>query len=82
MYPVLLRSQELFSARTDVSKYESRLNLFETALKTYRHIDHIITAVGIADSSNPYDHSLTVETVREVRDISLGVLCLSKEGTR
>jgi NAD(P)-dependent dehydrogenase (short-subunit alcohol dehydrogenase family) len=57
--------------QTDVAKYESVLDLFDTAFKTYGYIDHVVAVAGIADKGNPLDYNLTLETVRDVCGTSL-----------
>lgn len=51
----------------DVSNYQSNLQLFRTALKTYGKIDHAVAAAGIVEIGNWFDPTLTVENVEEVR---------------
>ncbi|KAJ5704492.1 hypothetical protein N7536_000181 [Penicillium majusculum] len=66
---------------TDVTEYKSIVNLFDTALNAYGHIDHAIAGAGIMEIGNWFDPHLTLEDVREpattkVLDVNL-VGCLS-----
>ncbi|RAL17194.1 putative 3-hydroxyacyl-CoA dehydrogenase, partial [Aspergillus homomorphus CBS 101889] len=51
--------------KTDVTNYQSILDLFDIAYKTYGHIDHVVAAAGILEVGNWFDPALTLETVRE-----------------
>jgi len=52
--------------QTDVMDYKSILSLFDAALETYGHIDHVVAAAGIQEIGNWFDPALTLEDVREV----------------
>lgn len=54
---------------TDVTEYKSIVNLFDTALNAYGHIDHAIAGAGIMEIGNWFDPHLTLEDVREVCQI-------------
>ncbi|KAJ5503775.1 Short-chain dehydrogenase/reductase SDR [Penicillium fimorum] len=61
---------------TDVTDYPSVLALFDLAFKTYKRIDHVVSAAGIVEIGNWFDTSLTLETVRQtpthkVMDVNL-----------
>ncbi|KAJ5505216.1 Short-chain dehydrogenase/reductase SDR [Penicillium expansum] len=61
---------------TDVANYSSVLALFDLAFKTYKRIDHVVSAAGIVEIGNWFDTSLTLETVRQtpthkVMDVNL-----------
>ncbi|KAJ5440483.1 Short-chain dehydrogenase/reductase SDR [Penicillium cf. griseofulvum] len=52
------------------------LALFDLAFKTYKRIDHVVSAAGIVEIGNWFDTSLTLETVRQtpthkVMDVNL-----------
>lgn len=51
---------------TDVTNYQSALALFDYAFKTYKRIDHVVSAAGIVEIGNWFDFGLTLQTVREV----------------
>lgn len=51
---------------TDVSEYKSIVSLFDTALETYGHIDHVIAGAAIQEIGNWFDPNLTLDDVREV----------------
>lgn len=51
---------------TDVTSYPSVLALFDQAFKTYKRIDHVVSAAGIVEIGNWFDTALTMETVRQV----------------
>lgn len=51
---------------TDVTNYQSVLALFDLAFNTYKRIDHVVSAAGIAEIGNWFDFGLTLQTVREV----------------
>lgn len=51
---------------TDVTNYPSVLALFDLAFKTYKRIDHVVSAASIVELGNWFDTSLTLETVRQV----------------
>lgn len=57
--------QALFH-QTDVTDYQSILDLFDTTLRTYGRIDHAVAAAGIVEIGNWFDPELTLETVRKV----------------
>lgn len=50
---------------TDVTNYQSVLALFDHAFKTYKRIDHVVSAAGIVEIGNWFDFGLTLQTVRE-----------------
>lgn len=50
----------------DVSDYKSIVSLFDTALDTYGHIEHVVAGAGIVEIGNWFDPNLTLEDVREV----------------
>ena len=52
---------------TDVTSYQSVLDLFDLALRTYGRVDHAVACAGIMEIGNLFDPALTLETVREVR---------------
>lgn len=51
---------------TDVTDYQAVLALFDLAFKTYKRIDHVVSAAGIVEIGNWFDFGLTLETVRQV----------------
>lgn len=51
---------------TDVTNYQSVLALFDLAFNTYKRIDHVVSAAGIAEIGNWFDFGLTLQTVRQV----------------
>lgn len=51
---------------TDVTNYPSVLALFDLAFKTYKRIDHVVSAAGIVEIGNWFDFGLTLEDVRQV----------------
>lgn len=51
---------------TDVTDYHSVLALFDLAFKTYKRIDHVVSAAGIIEIGNWFDFGLTLQTVRQV----------------
>ena len=51
---------------TDVTNYQSVLALFDLAFKTYKRIDHVVSAAGIVEIGNWFDFGLTLQTVRQV----------------
>ncbi|KAL2010765.1 hypothetical protein VTN00DRAFT_6572 [Thermoascus crustaceus] len=55
----------------DASNYQSNVELFRTALKTYSKIDHAVAAAGIVEIGNWFDPALTVETVEEAPPIKV-----------
>lgn len=50
----------------DVTNYQSVLALFDLAFNTYKRIDHVVSAAGIAEIGNWFDFGLTLQTVRQV----------------
>ncbi|KAJ5308573.1 hypothetical protein PENANT_c044G06318 [Penicillium antarcticum] len=50
---------------TDVTNYPSVLALFDLAFKTYKRIDHVVSAAGIVEIGNWFDFGLTLEEVRQ-----------------
>ncbi|KAJ5231938.1 Short-chain dehydrogenase/reductase SDR [Penicillium citrinum] len=50
---------------TDVTNYQSVLALFDYGFKTYKRIDHVVSAAGIVEIGNWFDFGLTLQTVRE-----------------
>ncbi|KAJ5887732.1 hypothetical protein N7495_007773 [Penicillium taxi] len=58
------RPQAIFY-ETDVTDYKSVLGLFDTALETYGHIDHVVAAAGITEIGNWFDPELTMEDIRQ-----------------
>lgn len=60
--------------QTDVTDYKSILALFDAALETYGHIDHVVAAAGIQEIGNWFDPALTLEDVREVCHSRLSIL--------
>ena len=52
--------------QTNVTEYKSIVSLFDKALETYRHIDHVVAGAGIVEIGNWFDPNLTLEEVREV----------------
>lgn len=56
-----------------MTNYQSVLALFDLAFNTYRRIDHVVSAAGIAEIGNWFDFGLTLQTVREVSVM----ICLS-----
>ncbi|OJJ97856.1 hypothetical protein ASPACDRAFT_45156 [Aspergillus aculeatus ATCC 16872] len=50
---------------TDVTDYQSILDLFDTAYKTYGRIDHVVAGAGVLEIGNWFDPDLTLETLRE-----------------
>jgi NAD(P)-dependent dehydrogenase (short-subunit alcohol dehydrogenase family) len=60
---------------TDVTNYQSVLALFDLAFNTYKRIDHVVSAAGIAEIGNWFDFGLTLQTVRQVSvAFALGLL--------
>ena len=55
---------------TDVTNYQSVLALFDHAFKTYKRIDHVVSAAGIVEIGNWFDFGLTLQTVREVSNFT------------
>ncbi|OQE36688.1 hypothetical protein PENCOP_c011G04658 [Penicillium coprophilum] len=72
---------QVIFCETNVTEYKSIVNLFDTTLSAYGHIDHVIACAGIMEIGNWFDPNLTLEDVREpatteVLDVNLGG-CLS-----
>lgn len=55
---------------TDVTDYQSVLALFDYGFKTYKRIDHVVSAAGIVEIGNWFDFGLTLQTVREVSNLT------------
>jgi len=53
--------------KTDVTDYESVLNLFDIAWKKYGRVDVAISNAGIQEIGNWFDPGLDLESVKEVR---------------
>ncbi|KAL2814686.1 hypothetical protein BDW59DRAFT_176387 [Aspergillus cavernicola] len=51
--------------QTDVTSYESVLNLFDKAMDTYGRIDHAVAGAGISEIGNAFDPSLNMDTIRQ-----------------
>lgn len=60
------KSPRVVFQTTDVTNYQSTLALFDHAFKTYKRIDHVVSAAGIVEIGNWFDFGLTLQTVREV----------------
>jgi NAD(P)-dependent dehydrogenase (short-subunit alcohol dehydrogenase family) len=58
--------QRVVFQSTDVTNYQSVLALFDLAFNTYKRIDHVVSAAGIAEIGNWFDFGLTLQTVRQV----------------
>lgn len=52
--------------KTDVTSYESLLDLFQFCLDTYGRIDSAVSCAGIIELGNWFDPALTLDTVRQV----------------
>ncbi|KAL4937815.1 hypothetical protein BDV06DRAFT_226602 [Aspergillus oleicola] len=62
--------------RTDVSRYDSVLGLFDKAMEAYGRIDHAIAGAGITEIGNVFDPGLDMNSVRQppmtkVMDVNL-----------
>ena len=57
--------------QTDVTSYDSVLNLFDKAMEIYGRIDHAVAGAGIVEIGNAFDPALDMETIRQVRPVSL-----------
>ncbi|KAI9376158.1 hypothetical protein BJX61DRAFT_491614 [Aspergillus egyptiacus] len=62
--------------QTDVTSYESVLNLFDKAMEVYGRIDHAAAGAGISEIGNQFDPGLDMESVRlgpntKVLDVNL-----------
>ncbi|KAL4871485.1 hypothetical protein BDV12DRAFT_206229 [Aspergillus spectabilis] len=70
--------------QTDVTSYDSVLNIFDKAMHTYGHIDHAVAGAGIVEIGNVFDPALTMESIRQppptkVLDVNLlGCLYLAR----
>jgi hypothetical protein len=53
--------------KTDVTNYDSVMNLFDTAWKKYARVDIAICNAGIQESGNWFDPSLDLESIKTVR---------------
>ncbi|MCJ1314313.1 hypothetical protein MMC25_007994 [Agyrium rufum] len=57
--------QRVHFLRTDVTKYEDNLALFDLALKEYGKVDHAMSIAGIVEQGNWFDANLTTESVKK-----------------
>ncbi|KAL4757832.1 uncharacterized protein BDW70DRAFT_142705 [Aspergillus foveolatus] len=64
--------------KTDVTDYQSVLDLFDNTFKKYNRIDHVIVTAGSAETRESwFDHSLNLVQVRKapsVKDIDVNLL--------
>jgi NAD(P)-dependent dehydrogenase (short-subunit alcohol dehydrogenase family) len=51
--------------RTDVTKYEDLIALFDTALKTFRKVDCAISNAGVVEIGNWVDPDLDLESIKK-----------------
>lgn len=70
------QSPRLAFQTTDVTNYQSVLALFDLAFKTYKRIDHVVSAAGIVEIGNWFDFGLTLQTVREVSLLCCAEPCI------
>jgi len=52
--------------KTDVTDYESVLNLFDIALSKFGRVDIAISNAGLQEAGNWFDPSLDIESIRAV----------------
>lgn len=52
--------------KTDVTDYQSVLDLFDAAFSIYGRIDHVMAAAGMVEIGDWFDPTLTLESVRKV----------------
>jgi hypothetical protein len=71
------QSPRIVFQTTDVTNYQSVLALFDYAFKTYKRIDHVVSAAGIVEIGNWFDFGLTLQTVREVSLLCCAEPCIS-----
>jgi NAD(P)-dependent dehydrogenase (short-subunit alcohol dehydrogenase family) len=57
--------------KTDVTDYDSVLNLFDTAWKKYKRVDIAISNAGLQEAGNWFDPSLDIESIKTVRLLKL-----------
>jgi NAD(P)-dependent dehydrogenase (short-subunit alcohol dehydrogenase family) len=57
--------------KTDVTNYESLLNLFETAWTMFRRVDIAISNAGLQEAGDWFDPRLDIESVKIVRSDSV-----------
>lgn len=51
---------------TDVTQYQSMLELFDLCFQTYRRVDSAVSCAGIIEIGNWFDPNLDLETIRQV----------------
>ncbi|KAL4751779.1 hypothetical protein BDW72DRAFT_202838 [Aspergillus terricola var. indicus] len=56
--------------RTDVTKYDSVLGLFDRAMEVYGRIDHAVAGAGIVEIGNVFDPALDMQSIREATRIA------------
>lgn len=52
--------------RSDVTKYEDNVALFQLAVKSFGIVDHALSIAGIVEQGNIFDPALTIEDVEKV----------------
>lgn len=60
------QSSKATFVQLDVSNYDSVLNLFDTAMKTYGRVDYAISCAGLVETPGWFDLSKGIEDVRKV----------------
>ncbi|BCS01646.1 putative 3-hydroxyacyl-CoA dehydrogenase [Aspergillus luchuensis] len=62
---------------TDITNYQSVLDLFDFTFKTYKRIDHVVVTAGSMEpKENWFDHALSLQAVREppsTRDLDVNL---------
>ncbi|KAG6991427.1 tRNA (uracil-O(2)-)-methyltransferase [Physcia stellaris] len=58
-------SERVKFLRTDVTKYEDNVALFQLALKSFGKVDHALSIAGIVEQGNIFDPALTIEDVEK-----------------
>ncbi|KAL2817505.1 NAD(P)-binding protein [Aspergillus cavernicola] len=67
-----------FFQKTDVTNYQSVLDLFDNAFKKYNRIDHVVVTAGSTETDEPwFDHSLSLTAIRKApsnKDIDVNLI--------
>lgn len=57
--------------RTDVTKYEDLITLFDVALEKYGKVDSAVSNAGVPETGDWFNPDLDLNSIRQVRKLAL-----------